>query len=368
MYVVEADAAVHQHRGRRVLEAELPLVVRPRRDLRVCRLEDERHTGLGHHHDHVLDLVAVDLVADRRRGAERAVHEVAGRIGLEGDPWRLPALAEVGELRLEVDPCADERMEDAEAALEHARRALSSELPEPGGQERPVRRPGWVDRLGRGAVVEVGEQPGRHAAGDSEGARRVRRPEAAETGGSGRRTEDPADRGRVEAPLVERARGRHADARHDLVPGDDRGRATRGRSSRGPRRGPARPGQRPSRRATPSPSACRRSRARGRASRWRRRHSGPAAPSPARSPTRRRRLRAPTSPCAPPWRCRARARRARSRARRGRGVSRPRRPPAARRRGRARAPRWRTARRRSYRPLLGACRGSFARPAARSRL
>ena len=105
--------------------------------------------------------------------------EVAGRVRLDRDPERLPAAAEVGELRVDVDLAllrADERVVDAEAALEHAGRALGAERGEPRGEDAAVRRPRRVHRLRRRRVVEVGEQAAGERARDAERARgRARR-------------------------------------------------------------------------------------------------------------------------------------------------------------------------------------------------
>ena len=130
--------------------------------------------------------------------------------------------AQVGELRLEVDARVDERVVEAEAALQHAGRALGAERGKPHGDERAVRGPGRVDRLGRGGIVEVGEEARGHAAGDAERACRLCDWETAQPCGGGGCAEDPADRRRVEAAPVERPRRRHADAGDDLVAGDDR--------------------------------------------------------------------------------------------------------------------------------------------------
>ena len=59
--------------------------------------------------------------------------------------------------------------------------------------------------------------------------------EPAQPGGGGGRAEDPADRGRMEAALVEEPRRGHADPRHDLVRGDhDRRERRRGPTPRSP--------------------------------------------------------------------------------------------------------------------------------------
>jgi hypothetical protein len=151
------------------------------------------------------------------------VDEVARGEGLEGDPRRLPALAEVGELGLEVDARVDERVVEAESALQHAGRAFGAERGQPHRDERAVRGPGRVDRLGRGGVVEVGEEARGHAAGDAERAGRLGDRETAQPCGGGGCAEDPADRRRVEAAPVKRPRGGHADPGDDLVASNDRG-------------------------------------------------------------------------------------------------------------------------------------------------
>src|SRR5712691_1692857 len=96
---------------------------------------------------------------------------MAGRVRLVRDPGRLPALAEVGELPVDVDLVllrAEKGVVEAEAALDHGRRSLGSERGEPGSDQRPVRGPGRVHRLRRGADVQVREEPTREGAGDPE--------------------------------------------------------------------------------------------------------------------------------------------------------------------------------------------------------
>ena len=64
--------------------------------------------------------------------------EVAGGVRLVRDPGRLPPPPEVGKLRLDVNLSVrgpDEGVVDAEAALEHARRALGAKPREPRGQQ-----------------------------------------------------------------------------------------------------------------------------------------------------------------------------------------------------------------------------------------
>ena len=154
------------------------------------------------------------------------MHEVARRVRLVRDPGRLPALAEVGELAVDVDLAplgAEERVVEAEAPLEHARRPFGAEGRETRGQHRAVGRPRRVHRLRRRPVLEVGEEPAGERAGDAERARCLSRVAAREAHRCRRAAEDAADRGRVEAPLVERAGRGHADTRDDLVAGHDRG-------------------------------------------------------------------------------------------------------------------------------------------------
>ena len=117
-----------------------------------------------------------------------------------------------------------ERVEDAEAALEHAGRALGAERGEPRGEQRAVRRPARD-----GSASSRSRRRGTRRAptpccprSRARSRRRVGR-ETAEPRGRGRRAEDPADRRRVEAARVEGAGRRHADSRHDLVAGDDGG-------------------------------------------------------------------------------------------------------------------------------------------------
>ena len=152
------------------------------------------------------------------------MHEVADRKRLVGDPRRLPAAAEVGELARDVDRAllgAEERVVEAELPLEHRPRTGRAVRRQPRREVRAVRRPRRVHRLRRRALGEVGEEPAGERAGDPERARRRPGVEAA-TRATARRAEDPADRRRVEAARVERPRRGHADAADDLVAGDDR--------------------------------------------------------------------------------------------------------------------------------------------------
>ena len=195
----------------------------------------------------------------------------------------------------------------------------------------------------------------------------VVRCEPAEARGRGRRAEDPADRRRVEAALVERAGRRHADARHDLVAGDHGGEQLA--TARAARLGDARAAagtttvdtcatesECVSSKSSPWQSIAFAKAAFGAGSAGRR----------ARSPRPRARRPARPSSCGPPRRCRGRARRGRSRACRARAASPPRRPAAGPRRGRARAPTLRTARRAVIPSTPRSCPGSCAPPAAPS--
>ena len=113
---------------------------------------------------------------------------------------------------------------------------------EPRRQHPAVGGPRRVDRLRRRAVLEEREEPAGEAPGDPERAassfaRRAREPRAAAAARRRRRR-----RGRVEAARVEGAGRRHADPRHDLVAGDDRGQHVASVGAVAPRRPRARRG------------------------------------------------------------------------------------------------------------------------------
>ena len=200
-----------------------------------------------------------------------------GLNAIRGVSQRSPRSASCGSRSIAL---VDERVVDAEAALEHARRALRAELRQPRGEQCAVRGPGGMDRLRRRRVVEVREEARRHAAGDAERARRrvggaspPRRAAAAvapkipqiAVGWKPRLWNAPGaampTRVTISLPAIDR-RQQLATARAARLGERERRRHDHGRHVRRPTR-----------------SACRRSRARGRASRSRRRRSAPAGRS-----------------------------------------------------------------------------------------
>ena len=224
--VLDRDVTADEERGDGVLERELPLVLRARAPLLGRRLEHERDARFRDGDEDVLDLVGREGAPRRalRRGAEGAVHEVADGERLVGDPRRLPAAAEVGELAGDVDLAllgVEERVVEAELPLEHRARACRAVRREPRREVRPVRRPGRMHRLRRCSLGQVRKEPARERAGNAERARRDRGVEPGHARDRGDAAEDPADRRRVEAARVECPRRGHADAAHDLVARDD---------------------------------------------------------------------------------------------------------------------------------------------------
>jgi len=115
------------------------------------------------------------------------------------------------------------RLEEAEAALEHGRRAAAAGAAEVGGGDAALRRPAGMQVLRLGAVDPALEQAGGEAADDAEGTAELGgiEPEhpAGEAGGAERR-EQP---GRMEAAAVEPARRHAADPAGDLVAHGNRG-------------------------------------------------------------------------------------------------------------------------------------------------
>ena len=112
-------------------------------------------------------------------------------------------------------------MVEAELALDHRRRTFCAEAGEPRRHEAAVCGPGRVQRFRRRPVLEVGEDAGCHRAGEAERARGAPRVEPCKSRCRGSAAEDPADRRRMEAALVELARRGHADPGHDLVSADE---------------------------------------------------------------------------------------------------------------------------------------------------
>ena len=203
-------------------------------DLGGRRLEDERDAGPRNRHEDVLDLLGPERPPGGRLGRrpERAVHEVAGGIGLVRDPRRLPAGAEVGELRLDVDVAllgAEEGVVEAELALDHRGRALRTERREPRRDQRrraPPRPGGAASSRfpprGRRRSRRPSSPPGRR--------RRPRCPRRGRSASPRRRSRRRSRRSRsgwkprlwnwLDAAMPMRVRR--------LVGGDDRGRGRRG--------------------------------------------------------------------------------------------------------------------------------------------
>ncbi len=161
------------------------------------------------------------------------------------------------------------------------------------GDDPALRRPPGVEPFRLRAVREVREQAARLRPGDRRSAFVVcDGREAPQHAGDRGRAERARDPGRVQPACVEPPRRGRADPRRDLVSGDARGRAVRGRPLRTPRRRRAQPGRRTRSGGRPTRRACRRSRAHARACRSPARRAAPAR----RSRVRRRwpRARRPT--------------------------------------------------------------------------
>nr|WP_228430455.1 hypothetical protein [Baekduia soli] len=222
----DVDLAAHEVGGHGVRDAELRVVLAARVVLGGQRLEDDRHhVGRGDGHDGG-DVVDVEPAARGRldRGVQRCVHEVAGRVGLVGDLRRLPALAEVGELALDVEVVAAQvGVVEAEAPLDDRLGPGLAVGGEGRGQQAGTGGEARVQALGRGAVGEMLEDPGGQAAGDAQGLGRRRGVEAADARGGGGGAVDAEHAGGVEADLVEERSGGQAEAQHDLVAGDEGG-------------------------------------------------------------------------------------------------------------------------------------------------
>ena len=82
--------------------------------------------------------------------------------------------------------------------------------------------PAGVQALGPGAVGQVLDDPAGLASAEPERRGELGRGQAEEATGGGGRAEGPAERGRVEASSVKRARTGTADGGHDLDAGDER--------------------------------------------------------------------------------------------------------------------------------------------------
>ena len=283
--VADGYVTADEKRCDRVLEREFPLVLGAWRPLLPGRLQHERDARLGNRHEDVLDLVRRERASCRsfRGGAEAAVHEMADRKRLVGDPRRLPALAEVGELPRDVDLAflrAEERVVEPEFPLEDGAGALGAVRREPRRQVGAVSCPRRVHRLRRRALGEIREETARERARDPERARRAARDRAVRDGSRprrrrrSRRSRSGGSRARGRRPGRPSRRGRRPRSRRRSR------QARRGRSRRAPRRPRVPPARPPSTRGSPSRSACRRSRARGRASRSRRQRWPPAGAPP----------------------------------------------------------------------------------------
>ena len=153
-------------------------------------------------------------------------------------------------------------MVDPELRVEDGARAGRAVVGEPRRDVRAVRRPAGMDRLRRRPVGEVGEDPRRHRAGDAERprgrrprrSRRAARPRRRRR--RHRRSRWDGSRGRGTRPAPPCRSGRRPRCRR---------RSRRARRARRLRRAPRRrrlPARSRWRRASRSPSACRRSRGR----------------------------------------------------------------------------------------------------------
>src|SRR5437870_5260112 len=117
---------------------------------------------------------------------------MAGRIGLEADAERLPPLAETGGERGLVE-LLDVRPQQAEAALEDARRPGRAARGKRGRHDPAERGPARVDRLRLRAVGEVLHDSGRLAAGDAERVPELELGEPAQLPGRDHGGEDAGD-------------------------------------------------------------------------------------------------------------------------------------------------------------------------------
>ena len=230
---------------------------------------------------------------------------------LVGDPRRLPALAEVGELAGDVDLAlggAEEGVVDPELALEHGSRPGRPVVGEPRREVGAVRRPRRVDRLRRRPVGEVREEARRPSsrrfrARASSSRRRAAR--AATTAATPPKTPQIAVGWK---PRAWNAPGAAMPTRQTTsFPATIAARSVASRRAVQLAGGERRRRDHGARRARPSPSACRRSRGRGRASRWRRRRSRRGAGRRGRSPSPGARRRARSSSRGPRRRSRSRA-------------------------------------------------------------
>src|SRR5262249_32307010 len=116
------DVAVDDQGCKRVLQAELRLVRSARLALGRLWFEDDVDRARRDDRDKLTHLFCRE--PQLRGGAEGAVAEVARRVGLVGDPRRPPARTKIAERRVEVGNATDERVEQAEAALDDVRRSL----------------------------------------------------------------------------------------------------------------------------------------------------------------------------------------------------------------------------------------------------
>ena len=112
---------------------------------------------------------------------------------------------------------------EAVGALEDRARAREAGLREVRRHHARMRRPAGVQALGPGAVGQVLDNPARLAAAEPERRGELGRGQAEEPPGGGGGAERAAERGRVEAAPVERARAGPSDGGHDLDAGDERG-------------------------------------------------------------------------------------------------------------------------------------------------
>jgi hypothetical protein len=211
----------------RVLKAELRLVGRPGTQLLGLGLEHERGCRPGRHSDldpfHVSQRL-LDLWKKRGCRPQRPVHVVAGGKGLERDPACLPPLAEIIQLLSEsLAALTDEGAVEAEAGFEDPGRPLGTFGCELGCEDAALRREPGVQWLRRCSVIEVGEQAGCHASRKSERADGPFPVEAEQAGRGRRGSEDAADRGGVEAAVVEGAGRGQPDPGDRLVSRNDRG-------------------------------------------------------------------------------------------------------------------------------------------------
>src|SRR5215510_325986 len=108
-------------------------------------------------------------------------------------------------------------------ALEDGARARESGLREVRGHDAGVSGPAGMEPLGRGAVRQVLDDAARLTSAEPERGDQLRRRETEKSPGGGGGAEGPAERGRMKAPPMERARACAPDRRHDLDAGHEGG-------------------------------------------------------------------------------------------------------------------------------------------------